>query len=295
MPALSQKLDRLFSSAPLLPYDARSRLVIMSDCHRGQGGAADNFLPNSTIFQGALEYYYDRGFTYIELGDGDELWENRCLRTIVQTHRRAFDLLRQFHEKGRLYMLYGNHDMIKRRLGFTQAGCTKKDEASDGSELFLRHVPVSEGLILENKHSSLRLYLTHGHQGSLIDDELWMLGRFLVRHVWKPLETFGLKAPAGTVRSGSLVEKAEKNLCAYAAGRGRILIAGHTHRPVFARPGECPYFNDGSCIQPQYITALEIENDMISLVRWSISANPKRLLFISREVLNGPRRLDEYM
>ena len=75
MPSLADKLNKVYTSAPVLPYDKNSRIVIMSDCHRGQGNGADNFLPNSPIFQGALEYYYENGFTYIELGDGDELWD----------------------------------------------------------------------------------------------------------------------------------------------------------------------------------------------------------------------------
>ena len=49
----------------------------MSDCHRGQGTEGDNFLKNQNLFLGALEYYNHRGFIYIELGDGDELCENR--------------------------------------------------------------------------------------------------------------------------------------------------------------------------------------------------------------------------
>lgn len=54
MPSLADKLNKVYTSAPVLPYDKNSRIVIMSDCHRGQGNGADNFLPNSPIFQGAL-------------------------------------------------------------------------------------------------------------------------------------------------------------------------------------------------------------------------------------------------
>ena len=75
MPSLVRKLDRLYASSPALSFDSCSRIVLMSDCHRGQGNGGDNFLPTSPIFQGALEYYYHNGFTYIELGAGDELGE----------------------------------------------------------------------------------------------------------------------------------------------------------------------------------------------------------------------------
>ena len=41
-----------------------------------------------------LEYYYRNGYTYIELGDGEELWENRKLRnkkqdTVFRTDKRS--------------------------------------------------------------------------------------------------------------------------------------------------------------------------------------------------------------
>ena len=116
-----------------------------------------------------------------------------------------------------------------------------------------------------------------------------------MRYVWKPLETIGFRAPTGSGRSVKLVEKIEKKLCAYSRETNRIVIAGHTHRPVFPNPGSCPYFNDGSCVHPYSITCLEIENDQIALVRWSFSTTEDRLLFISREVLNGPENLSDFI
>lgn len=52
MPSLTAKLDKLYSTSAVLPFDNSSRIILMSDCHRGQGNGADNFLPNSMIFQG---------------------------------------------------------------------------------------------------------------------------------------------------------------------------------------------------------------------------------------------------
>lgn len=295
MLSLSRKLDRIYASSPVLPFDSCSRIVLMSDCHRGQGNGGDNFLPNSPIVQGALEYYYNNGFTYIELGDGDELWENRCIHTILQTHSRIFRLMAAFHREGRLYMLYGNHDMVKRRKKFPDSLRRQYTCDMPGEELprFPGLRPV-QGLILENGRTGQRLFLIHGHQDSLINDELWFLGRFLVRYVWRPLEIIGFRAPTGSGRSVKLVEKTERDLCAYAQSRNRILIAGHTHRPVFPSPGSCPYFNDGSCVHPHCITALEIEGNRISLVQWAISTALDRTLYISREVAGGPEDLAEY-
>jgi len=109
------RLNRAFLNAPMLPLSNRSRYVLMSDCHRGVGNSSDNFLKNQHLYFAALEHYYRQGFTYIELGDGDELWENRSIKNIMDIHSDVFCFLSQFARENRLYLLYGNHDMVKRK------------------------------------------------------------------------------------------------------------------------------------------------------------------------------------
>ena len=74
-----KRLDQAFENAPILELSESSKLILISDCHRGRGTSNDNFLKNQNLYFAALRYYYREGFTYIELGDGDELWENRSL------------------------------------------------------------------------------------------------------------------------------------------------------------------------------------------------------------------------
>lgn len=76
------RLNRSFADVPVLALTPHSRIVLFSDCHRGTGNSNDNFLKNQHLYFAALRYYYSAGFTYIELGDGDELWENRNLAAI---------------------------------------------------------------------------------------------------------------------------------------------------------------------------------------------------------------------
>jgi hypothetical protein len=59
------------------PFPPDAKFIVMSDCHRGDGSAADEFAHNSLIYKCALEYYLKEGFTYIELGDAEELWGKR--------------------------------------------------------------------------------------------------------------------------------------------------------------------------------------------------------------------------
>ena len=108
-----RRLQKAFFDAPTLPLSRHARYVLFSDCHRGRGNSNDNFLKNQHLYSAALQYYHRHGYTYIELGDGDELWENRSMGQIMDIHRDTFDLLARFYREKRLYLLYGNHDIIK--------------------------------------------------------------------------------------------------------------------------------------------------------------------------------------
>lgn len=121
--SVSSRLDHAFQNAPVLPLSNHSRYVLMSDCHRGMGNSSDNFLKNQHLYFAALEHYYRQGFTYIELGDGDELWENRNMKNIIDVHNNVFWLFKQFHQENRLYLIYGNHDIVKRKKGYPAKSC----------------------------------------------------------------------------------------------------------------------------------------------------------------------------
>ena len=113
--SITSRLNRAFSQATVLPLTKCSRYVLVSDCHRGAGTSSDNFLKNQHLYYAALEHYYRGGFTYIELGDGEELWENRKLRTITEIHEDAYCLLARFEAQDRLHLLYGNHNIVQKR------------------------------------------------------------------------------------------------------------------------------------------------------------------------------------
>lgn len=206
-----KRLDEIYQHAQVLPFDSDSKLILMSDCHRGQGNAGDNFLANQTVCFGALQYYYQNGFTYIELGDGDELWENRQLKTIVEVHSDIFWILSEFNKSGRLHLLYGNHDIVKRRKGYMERHCGTYYCESSRCEKVLLTETASEGLILENICKKEELFLVHGHQGDLLNDTLWPVARFLVRYIWRHLELVGFLDPTGAGRPRKAKERVEKN------------------------------------------------------------------------------------
>ena len=156
------------------------------------------------------------------------------------------------------------------------------------------NIKIHEGLILIYKNRKNKIFLTHGHQVELLNNELWKIARFLVRYLWRPLELYGVNNPTRTAKNHKKKDKVAKKLMEWVIKEGYILIAGHNHMPSFAEIGEVPYFNSGSCIHPFAITGIEIFEGKISLIRWYTSTRKDGSLYVEREILAGPRKLEDY-
>lgn len=290
MLSYNNRIDRVYRSADSYQLDERSKIVIMSDCHRGSGSFADDFANNKIICYAALEHYNRLKYTYIELGDGDELWKNKRMSDLHTVHSDVFALLELFRRENRLYMFFGNHDMLKRNKPKLLA---TYNNPQDGK--LYKDLPMLEGLLLKYDHYDRPLFLLHGHQADFFNDTLWRVTKFLVRHLWKPLELIGFRDPTSAAKNNKVKEKIEVRLTRWASAHNTPLIAGHTHRPVFPEPGEGLYFNDGSCVHPWGITALEIVSGTITLVRWGQKTKPDGTVYIGKDVLAGPRELKAYL
>lgn len=277
-----KRLDRTFQNAKHLPLSATSKYVFISDCHRGRGNNNDNFLKNANQYLAALQYYYQYGYHYIEVGDGDELWENKNMHQIAEIHESVFQKLEDFRSKGRLSLLYGNHDIIKKNKRFR-----------------FMQFEYLESLILENTEKNLELRVTHGHQADPFNSVFWKLAQTLVRYLWVPLEIFGISDPTSAAKNNYKKNKLEKKYLSYAHTNHCYLLTGHTHKPSLCTQSS-PYCNCGSCVHPQGITCIELCGSKIELVKWSISIDesghlgnpypqcpPAYPLFIKREVLHS--------
>ncbi|MGN0376761.1 MAG: serine/threonine protein phosphatase [Suilimivivens sp.] len=293
------RLHKSFEGALRLPLDQSSKYVLFSDCHRGSGTANDNFMKNQNLYFAALQHYYQTGYTCIELGDGDELWENRSMKQIIEAHESVFYLLSCFHRQGRLHMLYGNHDMVKKDKRYTIRNCSTYS-CCCGNTPHLMDQPLwpdlkfHAGIILENTLSPYArdIYLTHGHQADVFNSTFWRFSRFLVRYLWKPLEHYGVLDPTSAAKNYTKKQKTERRLQAFARQENIILITGHTHRPTLSET-EMYYCNSGSCVHPYSITCLEIDRMNITLVKWFLATRPDMSLYVTREVLSGPFPLYE--
>ncbi len=295
-----------------LPLNMCSRYVIMSDCHRGEGTMNDNFLKNQNLYYAALESYYRNGFCYLELGDGEELWENRSASRIRECYGEIYRLFDCMERENRMVRLYGNHDMEladalpEALILMNQEGgkniCMIHGHQADFfnsvcwrlARFLVRWLwkPL-ERFGVSDPTSAARNYkkaVRYGHQADFFNSVCWRLARFLVRWLWKPLERFGVSDPTSAARNYKKAVRYERCLARWATERGEYLVAGHSHRPRIVQSGEreSRYLNAGSCVHPGGVTAIEIEQMQMILVRWRLATRPDLSLCVMREVVDGP-------
>jgi len=294
---VQQIISNSYKNAKRVPLTCDSKFVFFSDCHRGDNSYADDFAHNRNIYFHALRNYYDNGFTYFELGDGIELWENRSFQEIFDAHKNVFMLLREFHLENRLHMIWGNHDMIFRNPKRVEKVMgTYFDEITGTNKELLSGLTFDESIILDVEGFEKNILLIHGHQADFFNYVLWKWSRFLVRSLWKPLQIMGIKDPTSPAKNYKELVKVERRLKKWMENHNnQMIIAGHTHRPRFPEPNELPYFNDGSCVHPRSITGIEIEDFQISLIKWHTISHKDGTLQIVKTVLEGPQDITAYM
>jgi UDP-2,3-diacylglucosamine pyrophosphatase LpxH len=283
------RLDSVLQMAFPVPFDDNSKFVFFGDVHRGDNSLSDEFGRNRHIYYHALNYYYQNDFTYVEVGDGDDLWEHPKFEHIRSAHISVFLMLKNFYKSNRLLMLYGNHNMqlsdpkyVKENFYYIY------DEFFDIKEDLFTNLYVHEALLLTHRHTGQQIFVVHGHQGDLINDQLWRVSYFLVRYIWKFLHLVGVKYAASPAKNRYKRHRIEKKYNKWNMQRDIMIICGHTHRPKFPSPGETSYFNTGCCIHPRGITCLELMYGKIMLVTWTMHSKRDGTVYIKRTLIKGP-------
>jgi UDP-2,3-diacylglucosamine pyrophosphatase LpxH len=267
-----QRLNRALETAVPVPFDDTSRLIFFSDCHRGDNSPADAFARNKPIYLAALTHYFDEGYTYIEVGDGDELWFNGRFSDIVAAHRDIFDLLHRYDDDERLYLLIGNHDTYN---AFRHQG------DKDG-------LPTYHSLLLTHRLTQRSLLVAHGHQADLTSSRYYTVTRVAARSFrrWAHLRdilTGAFDVPADSGPDATLLaansrfagqgKRIEQRIVEWIQQRQIPVICGHTHLMNMPGPAAPPYFNTGCCVRPGYITGLELCGGELSLIKWSLDSH----------------------
>jgi len=211
-------------------FDAGTdRLVVLSDMHRGKRDRADDFRRCEHSYLMALRHYDREGFTAVLLGDVEELWQNR-IAAVLASYPEVYEAEGSFQAAGRLIRLWGNHDEE-----WASPNAVELELAPAYADADL---DVRESVLFEVRLGPQRLgsiFIVHGHQGTGMSDGLAFLARFTVRFVWKPIQHLTAVSRNTPSTNRKIREKHNRAMRRWAEGhRGLLLIAGHTHRPVFA-------------------------------------------------------------
>ena len=211
---------------PVIPFDCtRDKFIIFSDQHKGAKNGADDFMLCEPNYLSALEYYYQKGYFFIALGDCEELWEN-TLSAIKKKQQPALEKEKKFFVNNRGIKIFGNHDLHWQNdpLAHLQL-----------KEIFECDIPIYEGVLLQTtiKNTIVNIFCTHGHQGDAVSDGNWF-SKFFIAKIWAPLQSLLRINPNTPAYDAQL--KTLHNSIMYdwsTAQKNMFLITGHTHQPVF--------------------------------------------------------------
>lgn len=258
---------------PQVPF--KGKYVIFSDLHRDKyGSKAGDFWANRELYTEALEDYFRKGFTLIENGDGEELWQFN-LKEIMKSNEKIYSILSKFYDKNRLHLIYGNHNVDMKFRIF--------------------HRYWTENLFPGLKYKPLlfigdNILVTHGHQWDLV----YKIGFIPVRLIvafWKYMELIGFSSfdpsiPAANPDDGKRIDR---RISRWGEKMGYTMICGHTHHAKFKSDGDW-YFNSGCGTSDGRITGLEIEKGGISLIEWIAYKNGsvKKRIIYETDLYDGP-------
>lgn len=201
------------------------RYAILSDQHKGARDKADAFPQCEAAYRTALTHYREQGFTLILLGDVEELWE----QGFDEVARHYADVLALEGSFGpdRYLRVFGNHDddwMDPKRVAQQLAPFLPTDAVHEAIRFDVGTAAGTIGTIL----------LVHGHQGTFFSHRFRAVSRFFLR-LWRPLQRvfgFQVKNPS---TDPCLRGNHDRAMYAWAASQSKlVLIAGHTHRPVWS-------------------------------------------------------------
>ncbi|MCY7292637.1 MAG: metallophosphoesterase [Ferruginibacter sp.] len=254
-----------------------AKFISFSDQHKGDICLADDFKNNDTNYVAALKYYNENNFSFIALGDTEELWKFTP-QQILQANENSLAAEAAFQPE-RLFKTFGNHDIIWKN---------KLDLLFNLKKYFTMPLVVYEGMVIKLKTatSALRIFLTHGHQGDIMSDNNGF-STWIIAHLWMPLQRY-LQINVNTPSSDYSLRNKHNIMMSEWSGaqKNLLLITGHTHVPVFASgkyfnhpsnniPGKKQallkpsYFNTGCCcFDDGDITGIEISDGFIRLIKW---------------------------
>lgn len=226
--ALQNQFEKAKQATPLTLDLATDRWIIFSDHHKGGRNRADDFRWGERAYNTALAYYNRLKYTLVVLGDAEELWEENPA-TVIKQYKHTFDLEAQFHQDQRYYRFWGNHD---NEWQFQMQVDRHLKDIYGGPPLQVHETKLVN--VVDNGQPVGQFFLLHGHQGDIVSDRFAWFSSWFVRNFWKLWQL--LTGRSRNTPATNWETREGHNLVMYnwAFRQSRvILIAGHTHRPIF--------------------------------------------------------------
>ncbi|WP_258102498.1 hypothetical protein [Marinoscillum sp. MHG1-6] len=205
-----QNLTKLFEEAPVYELNNKSKWVIFSDLHMGDGGSTDDFKANSDLFLTVLDrHYYENGFSLILNGDVEEL-QRFSLKKIHKQWANVFNVFRKFSENREMLKTIGNHDL--------------KIAMMEDYPYNFNHLEA-----FRLKHQDNDLFVFHGHQASKKFQKHNQIIGLTLKYLANPLGIKNYSVAHDSRKQYNI----EKRAYGYSAYHKIASIIGHTHRPLF--------------------------------------------------------------
>lgn len=221
-------LDRVLKRARqsgAIAFKKPYRYVLFSDHHKGTRELADDFKPCEPAYLAAIDAYYNDGYTLVEIGDVEELWEN-TIPPVMQANAEVFESMTRFYPD-RYLRVGGNHDNAWE------------------SEVFVRQYlePYFPGIRIwpqilfhyeDDAGNQGDILCIHGHQGTWDSDIFDFFPPLVLPYlrILQNLTGIGRTSPSKDTHSRGIQDN---QMYTWVNRQSKlILIAGHTHRPIWS-------------------------------------------------------------
>jgi hypothetical protein len=290
------------SSAGEIDLRSGGKLLIINDFHMGNG-RRDDFERNGNLVCAALDrYYFQQGWTLILNGDIEELLKCSLpsIRARWQTLYRIFD---RFNTAGRLYKILGNHDddlVLERAYPYrlyetvtahTSYGCVYVYHGHQGSLIYsnfnkliavlIRHIlkPFGIGNITSARSPRKRFTAEKRAYDFSLENQVISIIGHTHRPLFESLSRFELVKfeieqycrayPFATEKERVRIKNEVSLLRGELAKLDKKERRGILQASLYGGDAPVPcLFNSGSVIGKKGITAIELDNQAISLVYW---------------------------
>ncbi len=279
-------LELIKKRKSVVELPASGKFIIFSDLHQGAFAWSwdehDFFWKNKELYRHILDYYFQKNYTLMEIGDIEEFWlKHRKLSFQEQWQYQRdnfadlYALRQKFNQANRFIKIRGNHDNI-----WAFEDLVKKYLHE------LLNIPIYEFAILGQD-----FLIMHGHQIDPMNrDSSCKKGRFWTKvggilEFFKDTELFGHKKPdkgwkehpeVKLIHSREIdhdiYKKAVLNI-SYARLAELMhvyLIVGHNHAPKCLPEGDL-VFNTGCGVFEGIVFGIEVnfDEDLIRVVDWN--------------------------